>query len=382
MEMKRHFCVQPLFAFLFLLNMLFSQAEASVNQKAKWKGRIEDDMGIAVVKNPDKPIFDEHAVRFEEDLFLGRAATEEREKYQFSRISGIAVDKEEKIYVLDYTEAHVKVFDKNGQYLKMIGKKGQGPGEMASPFSVSITPNDEIMIQDLNNRRIIYLSLGGEFIKSLSTAEWIIVGSRTDSKGNIVAVVSNRQPDKQVIELKKFDTELNPIVSYRSYLSQRRSSAFNPFGPDISWTLTKNDYIICGYPENYELEVYDPEGNLIRKIHKDSKPVKVSSDEIEEAKKRLPGPLKLDIPKYHSAFRDLTADEEGRIYVRTWEKKGNSNGYYFDIFDSAGKFIVKIPLEFKPVVWKNEKVYVIEEDENGFQVVKRYKVSWDYRSDH
>ncbi len=376
--MKKHFCVQPLFAIL-LLNILFCQAEASGSQKARWKGKIEEDMGIEVVKNPDEPMFDENVIHFEEDLFLG--ATGVREETQFSRISGIAVDREEKIYVLDYTEAQVKVFDKNGRYLQTIGKKGQGPGEMASPFSISITSKDEIMIQDLNNRKIIYLSLDGKFIKSLSTAELIIVGSQTDSKGNIVAVVSNMYPEKQVIELKKFDKELHPLVSYRSFSSPRRSPAFNPFGPDISWTLTKNDYVVCGFPENYELEVYDPEGNLIRKIHKDSKPVKVSLDEIEEAKKRLPGPMRLDIPKYHSAYRDLTADEEGRIYVRTWEKMEDSNGYYFDIFDSAGKFIIKIPLEFKPVVWKYEKVYTIEEDENGFQVVKRYKVSWDYRSD-
>ncbi len=358
-----------------LMSVLFIQAEAFGNQKTKWKGKVENEKGIEVVKNPDEPMFDENVLHFEEDLSLG--ATEESEEYQFSRISGIAVDREERIYVLDYTEANVKVFDKKGHYLRTIGKKGQGPGEMASPFSINITPDDEIVIQDLNNRRIIFLSLDGNFIKSLSTAEWIIVGSKTDSKGNIIAVVSNMQPDQHIIELRKFDRELNPLVSFRSISTPRKSSAFNPFGPDISWALTDNDCVICGYPENYELDVYDPEGNPIKKIHKEAKPIKVSQDEIKEAKKRLPGPMKLDIPKYHSVFKDLTADKEGKIYVRTWEKKGDSNGYYFDIFDSDGKYIVKIPLEFNPVVWKNEKVYAIEEDENGFQVVKRYIVSWD-----
>jgi len=372
--MKRHFCVQTIFVVL-LMSLAFSQAEAFGNQKVEWKGKIENEKGIEVVKNPDEPMFDEPVVRFEEDLSLG--ATVEREEYQFSRISGIAVDKEERIYVLDYTEAHVKVFDKNGRYLKTIGKKGQGPGEMASPFSISITPDDEIVIQDLNNRRIIFLSLDGNFIRSLSTAEWIIVGSKTDSKGNIIAVVSYMQPDQQIIELRKFDMELNPLVSYRSILLPRRSSAYNPFRPEMSWTLTEKDCVIYGYPEKYELDVYDPEGNLIRKIFKDSKPVKVSPEEIEEVKKKLPGPMRLDISRYHSAYRDLTTDEEGRIYVRTWEKKSDTNGYYFDIFDPDGKYIAKIHLAFNPAVWKNEQVYAIEEDENGFQVVKRYKVSWD-----
>ena len=87
--------------------------------------------------------------------------------------------------------------------------------------------------------------------------------------------------------------------------------------------------------------------------------------------------MKLDIPRYHPVYRDLTVDEEGRIYVRTWEKEGKTNAYYFDIFDSGGKYIVKIPLSFNPAVWKNGKVYAIAEDESGFQVVKRYKVIWD-----
>ena len=39
--------------------------------------------------------------------------------------------------------------------------------------------------------------------------------------------------------------------------------------------------------------------------------------------------------------------------------------------------VMKNPLSFNPAVWKNEKVYAIEEDDSGFQVVKRYKVIWD-----
>jgi hypothetical protein len=355
--------------------VLCIQAEPFSIQNAEWKGKIEIENGIEVIKNPEWPIFDEPIVRFEEELAIG--TNEEREEYQFSRISGIAIDEEERIYVLDYTEAHIKVFDKKGRYMKTIGKKGQGPGEMASPFSICIIPDDELVIQDLNNRRILYLTLEGNFLKSISTAEWVMVGAKTDSNGNIIALISNSHPDKQVIGLMKFDKEINPLITFRSVSLPKKGPVFNPFRPEVSWTLTEKDHVICGYPENYELDVYDPEGNLKRKIYRDAMRVKVSQEEIEEAKKRLPSYMKLDIPKYHAAYRDFTADEGGRIFVRTWEKEGNRNGYYFDVFDSGGKYIAKIPMEFNPVVWKNEKVYVIEEDENGFQMVKRYKVVWE-----
>ena len=47
-----------------------------------------------------------------------------------------------------------------------------------------------------------------------------------------------------------------------------------------------------------------------------------------------------------------------------------------DVFDSEGKFIVKIPLKIRPYVLKKEKLYTVEEDEEGYLMVKRYKINW------
>ena len=83
------------------------------------------------------------------------------------------------------------------------------------------------------------------------------------------------------------------------------------------------------------------------------------------------------VPKFHPALGEITADEEGRMYVQSWERTEKMNGYYYDIFDPEGRYVAKIPLHFSPTVWKNGKVYAIEVDESGFQVVKRYKVHGD-----
>ena len=49
-----------------------------------------------------------------------------------------------------------------------------------------------------------------------------------------------------------------------------------------------------------------------------------------------------------------------------------------DMFDSEGKYIARISLKFSPIIWKKKKLYTIEEDDEEFQVVKRYKVTWNY----
>jgi len=343
-------------------------------KEPQWKGKIEVEDRVKVIKNPKEPLFSEDVFELDEEISIGEA--ESRKEYMFSRISGIAVDDDGRIYVLDYKEAQIKVFDINGDYLKTIGRAGQGPGELASPYSICVTEQNQIMIQDLNNHRMVFFSLEGNYLKSISTAELIMVGSWIDSEGNIIGLVSTSGPEMQIVELKKFDSDLNPLNSYYSFSRSRGSSGFNPFMPELCWAVDRNDFVICGYPENYEIQIFNTGGMLEIKIIKDYEPVKITPDEIERAKKRLPGPMKLDTPKYHPAYQDLTVDEEGRIFVQTWEKTKDKSAFYFDVFDSDGRYVAKIPMKFWPRIWKKGKLYTIEEDEEGYQVVKRYKVTW------
>ncbi len=370
--MKKHSLIFIIFACTFIFSS-YSQ------QKARWKGKIEHENGIEVIKNPIKPMYSNYVFHTEEDLSIGKATG--KVEYMFSRISGISVDREERIYVLDYSEANIKVFSKNGDYLKTIGRKGQGPGEMTSPFAMSITNKNEIVVQDLNNHQISFFSLEGRYLKAISTAELIIVGSVIDTRGNIIGIISTTGPDKQIIELKKFSSELDYLYSFCSFSLPRKSPAYNPFSPEICWALTVEDEVVCGFSDDYELKVFSSDGKLIRIIRKDYVPVRITQDEIERAKKTLPGPMGLEIPKNHVAYRDLTIDEEGRCYVRSWEKNPGTKEYYLDIFDSEGIYIAKVPIDVnlnRNSVWKKNKLYTIEEDEEGFQFVKRYKVTWNY----
>jgi hypothetical protein len=370
--MKNKKAFSFLLTICFLVSLVFLGAKQ--NQKRQWKGKIDVEGEVKIIKNPKEPWLSEDVFELKDELTIGEA--EGQKGYMFSRISGIAVDNEERIYVLDYKEAEIKVFDRNGDYLKTIGRAGQGPGELASPYSICVTEQGQIMIQDLNNHRILFFSLDGKYLRSISTAELIMVGSWVDSKGNIIGLVSTSGPEMQILELKKFNQKLNPLNSFYSFSRSRVSSGFNPFMPELCWAVDRNDFIICGYPESYEIQIFNSEGKTERKIIKDYESVRITPDEIERAKKRLPGPMKLNAPKYHPAFQNLTVDDEGRIFVQTWEKTKEKSAYYFDVFDSEGRYVAKLPMEFRPRIWKKGKLYTIEKDEEGYQYIKRYKVTW------
>ena len=116
-------------------------------QKSGWKGTIEEENGVTIVKNPKEPMYGEDVFSLKEELYLGEAKG--RKEYMFSQIRNIDVDNEENIYVLDSKEFHIKVFDKDGKYLISIGRPGQGPGEFELPTQIQITSQKEIMVFDL-----------------------------------------------------------------------------------------------------------------------------------------------------------------------------------------------------------------------------------------
>ena len=122
---------------------------------------------------------------------------------------------------------------------------------------------------------------------------------------------------------------------------------------------------------------------------KEYKRIKITKEDVEEevgGEGLSPGALELQkklletlkIPEYHLPFRWLIADDEARIFVLTYERVEDGKGYYWDVFDAEGKYIVKVPLKTRPFKIKNSKLYTVEEDEEGYQYVKRYKVTWKY----
>jgi hypothetical protein len=360
--------------FLSILIILISCEK----QKAEWKGTTDEVDGVTVVKNPKEPIYGEDVFSLEEELSIKEV--EGREEYIFSLIRSIAVDNRERIFVLDIKEANMKVFDRDGNYIRTIGTKGQGPGEMIRPLFLFISSQNEIIIHDQAQRRMIYYSSDGNQIKSVSSSKVFIRSISLDSEGNFIADIFIRKPKERLLALCKFDSDFNNLRSYVSYPDPwSGQTANNLFVPYLCWAVDKNDNIIYGYTDKYEFNVLNPEGNLIRKIIRKYTPLKISRDEkkmLIEQHKNIP--FKLDIPKYYPPHDGLMLDDEGRIFVQTYKQPEDGRGFYYDVFDPEGRYIANIFLKSYPRAWKKDKLYTIERDEEGYHLVKRYKVTWKY----
>lgn len=129
-----------------VLSTVFLILVSCNQQKTEWEGTIEERDGVVVVKNPVEPIYEENVLVLEEELSIGEAVG--REEYMFSGVQSVSIDDEGRIYVLDYKECNVKIYDKNGKYINKFGRQGQGPGEFFLPRVVIISSQDEIIVQN------------------------------------------------------------------------------------------------------------------------------------------------------------------------------------------------------------------------------------------
>ena len=150
--------------------------------------KVRTEKGVTIVTNgrkPDPPKGAATKLILEEIYTAGGGDSPEE-----SFVEAIAGDvgKDGTVYVLDWKDNKVKVFDVRGKFLRAFGKKGQGPGELNQPQGLIITPENEVLVVDGLNQRFAIFSLDGKFLRNISTAKALgISGIKMDSRGLIVA---------------------------------------------------------------------------------------------------------------------------------------------------------------------------------------------------
>lgn len=84
----------------------------------------------------------------------------------FGRVRDITVDGAGRTYVLDDSDQTIRVFDLTGKLLRVLGRRGAGPGEFLRARALQIV-NDTLWVTDNNNARLSAFSTKtGEFLHS------------------------------------------------------------------------------------------------------------------------------------------------------------------------------------------------------------------------
>jgi len=361
---------------VILLASVLGKGESSGGQNPQWKGSIVKEGDVTVVRNPKEPLFKETIISFKEEISIGGAAA--RGDDFLAVVRSLAVDDGGTIYILDEKDIVIKVFDKDGKFIRKFGQAGQGPGDLNNPSRIVLDRFQKAIMVINGAMGLSFFRFDGKFVKSFATEDSKRAQlSRTDSRGNIILnSIKIQDSDHRWDILKKFD--LNAASSMEIKVIPL-GSPYDPLMPMVFWDIDDNDNIYFGFPKDYGIEIISARNQVVRKIVRDFTPVEPNSDvksRIAQMLKRLPSDIasKLIISRYHSAFANFMIDDQGWLFVANWEKVGKD--YVYDVFDPEGRYIAKFIPPYKSIIIKKEKLYTSEEDEDGYQIVKRYAMTW------
>ncbi len=80
--------------------------------------------------------------------------------------SGLAVDRFNQVYVVDYTASLISVFAKSGAFQRSFGGKGTSNGVFNVPRGIAVDKFDRIYVADSLNHRVQVFGPAGEWIYS------------------------------------------------------------------------------------------------------------------------------------------------------------------------------------------------------------------------
>jgi hypothetical protein len=365
-----------------LVTAIIIAAAVAASGQVKWKGSIVKEGDVTIVKNTKEPLYKTPVLELTEDLSLG--GPEAEGDYAFDQVRQVVVDDAGTMYVLDTQASHVKVFDASGTHLRTIGRKGQGPGELEYPMTLSLIRSKGELAVHLQTRGIVFFKTDGTFLRQLSLKGIISGRGRLDSRGQIyILEIAMGENDSRYATRK-----LAPDASVLATISETPTPAgkvgankVRPFLPVPYFLIDRDDRFIYGYPETYEIRFYGPaEAKILGKVLRDYDPMAVTAEEKAEQEKNVPQGMKVefDFPKHHPAFLRFFLSDLGHLFVQTHEK-ADGGRFVHDVFDPEGRFIGRIPLKPSGLEILKDKYYALEEDEEGYQYVKRYAVTWKVR---
>lgn len=353
-----------------------------------WKGTVLMEEGVEIIHNPGEPLIEGEVFTLEEDLHI-KGGDESRPEEMFLDITGLAVDAENRILVLDPKAGDIKYFDINGGFIKTIGGKGGGPGEFSRPESLACSPAGDIVVYDGGRRIIHVFDDDGVPLREIPVSQLMFFGPEFLSGGGMVGGYADMGEETRIklCRLDEGGKTLREYVDLFAFRMPKISLFVYNFGPNLIWHALPGDRLVYGdYMDmDYGLVVLDSEGRTVRRITKSYDRVPLPAREakaliLEWFGREIQTPtFEVTEPDFYPPFQTFLVDETGRIYVKRFEALAHKDRHLIEVFGADGKYLgdVTVPAAVVPAVIRGDRVYAIAEDEDGYKTVKRFRMTWN-----
>jgi hypothetical protein len=349
---------------------------------ASYPVKIETVEGVRTILNP--AFSKEGVARYllQDDLTIGVEGG--GGDLVFNRPLDLKVNARGDIYVCDWGDVNIRVFSPEGQLLRTLGKKGQGPGEFEIPVYFVISGDHRIFVLSGSQSQLTILDSAGAYLSSFKV-EGFCKALGVDRKANVYfSQLSPQKPDGGDFSLLQ-----NRMVLFRTNEAGEQKTKLGEF-PDVtmhikvvptkdggvaqtqlspdsyttSWLVGPDDRIYLGYNKDYRLDVYDTDWKLLFRFGRESIPIRhprYKPDGVD--------------PEFYPAFSDWRKffDDKGNLWLEQYVEEGIKD-HVFDVFSPEGIYLRQVRVPETLYYVRGDKAYSIVRTEDEYLVVKRFRM--------
>jgi hypothetical protein len=374
---------------LIFASFLAAIVAAGQTAKPAWKGTITTENGVKVVKNPAEPLNGTFAFDLQEDLKIG-GDPNDAPSY-FPKGGVLSVDGKGNLYMADFGNVRVQMFDKTGKFVRTIGRKGQGPGEFSFPNQVLFDAEGNTHVWD--DLDFLVFGKDGTFKRKIVWKTYltqVILGADGSIIGTTQPGFGPGGPKYTLVLLNPDGAIQRTIAEFRGEFSEsQKFLVLHWYSSRIVLTPLSHDSFIYGFSNEYKIFKSDAGGRTTLVVTRDEKPQSITASEKSETiKKGLflrtgPGARREDaalFPDHRPFFSAFLSDDAGRFYVirakSIQEKDAPTN---VDVFSKDGMYLYKMSFGSFPAAIKNGSLYEVREDkETGEYTIVRSRIkNWE-----
>lgn len=279
----------------------------------------------------------------------------------FGRIADLEIDSSGNLYVLDELAQEVRVFDEDGNFLRALGRKGQGPGDLRGGSGLNLDHDGRLWVWDPGNVRFsIFVDTGyveyrprpiraviypwrGEFASTGEMIDWGL--DYPERVGNDPGSLAIFYPIR-MLEHGGLDT-LPPLIDE----IPRGPGGPLPFASRLSIYQDERDKIWFSHQDPYRIFKRELTGDTLLAFSLEGstpKPVtEADIDSVMRLYRRTPSgieaPSRSDLPETRPIVRRIITNSAGMVLVfaqtSAWE-----SGEIVDIFTESGVFQGRVEL--------------------------------------
>lgn len=327
---------------------------------------------------------------------------EESDELMFGRISGVAIDESERVYISEFAQGHVAihVFDYDGSYLISIGGYGDGPGEFRSVISPQIN-DGYLYVLDGRQLKINIYSLETFSIEKsiqLDPQNWSHI---EDLSGVFPSDFTVLDSDRILITFLKSEGRKDLLFRYKMDSSGEIVSDkiveqvsaehfvrpdndgifFSPFTSSGLLAITENENLYTIWTEEILFKKHTIDGEYQSSFYHPFTNKELSRNEVlnyYDSEIYKASVMNTGFPEEWPAIHSVVVDDSNNFWISTITD--SESNYQWWVLNNEGEILTKFtwPKSKSIQAVTDESLFASETDsDKGIQKVVKYKFQYE-----